>query len=193
MFGTGRAAVVSTVGYMCIAITAWMLSMTAAGWYSFPYSLQLLAPLALVLGVMGILAFVQNRGLDAIVFFGGTALFGAIYVYSTTVHMTGMADPRSFLGWFAGVFAVFFGYVWLGSFKSGITRMIFLLGMWVTLLLLAIGGWTDVRGWAIVAGYCGLVTAVLACIVSANDVIRLGAAGNPNLPSVEAPRAIAAD
>lgn len=190
---TGKAVAVSTVGYMCLGVTGWMISMTYASWFSRQYGMALLYPLAIVLGVMGILSFVQNRGLDAIVFFGGTALFGSAYVYNATVDVTRMTDPRSYLGWFAILWAVFFAYVWAASFKSGPARMLFLLGTWLTLTSLAIGDWSGTQGWVILAGYIGLVTSLLAGITSASEIIQFGNLGNPNLPSVEAPRAFAAD
>ena len=46
--------------------------------------------------------------------------------------------PGSHTGWFYFIWAVFFTYVWVGSFKAGIVRMLFLLGLWLTLLALAI-------------------------------------------------------
>jgi uncharacterized protein len=190
---SGKGVAISTVGYMCLAVTGWMISMTYADWFSKQNSMTLLYPLALVLGVMGILSFVQNRALDAIVFLGGTALLGSAYAYNATPTITKMSDPPSYLGWFAIVWAVFFAYVWVGSFRSGITRMLFLLGAWLTMLALAIGGWTGAQGWVILAGYIGLATSVLAAIASATEIIRFGHLGNPNMPSVEAPRAIAAD
>jgi uncharacterized protein len=189
----GRAVAVSTVGYMCLAITAWMISMTYASWFSRQYGMALLYPVAIVLGVMGILSFVENRSLDAIVFFGGTALLGSTYAYNATTDVTRVSDPGSYLGWFAIVWAVFFAYVWLGSFKSGVTRMLFLLGLWLSLTSLAIGGWSGTHGWVVLAGYIGLVTAILAAVTSASEIIRFGTAGNPNMPKVVAPRAIAAD
>jgi uncharacterized protein len=190
---SGKAVAISTVGYMCLALTGWMISMTYADWFSEHYGMALLYPLAIVLGVMGILSLVQNRALDAIVFLGGTALLGSVYAYNAAPSVAKMVDPRSYLGWFAAVWAVFFAYVWVGSFRSGATRMLFLLGAWLTMLALAIGGWTGVQGWVILAGYIGLATSILAGITSASEIIRLGHVGNPNLPNLEAPRAIAAD
>jgi uncharacterized protein len=189
----GKAVAVSTVGYMCLAVTGWMISMSYADWFSKHYGMALLYPLAIVLGAMGILSFIQNRALDAVVFLGGTALLGSVYAYNATPSLARMADPSSYLGWFAVLWGVFFAYVWVASFKSGVSRMLFLLGAWLTMLALAIGGWTGGNGWVILAGYIGLVTSILAGIASASEIIRFGHVGNPNVPNVEGPRAIAAD
>ena len=193
MISTGKAVAISTVGYMCFAIAGWMVSMTYASWFARQYGLAILYPLAIVLGVMGILSFIQSRALDAIVFFGGTALLGSVCAYRDSLDITRMTDPHSYLGWFAGLWAAFFAYVLLGSFKSGVTRILFLLGMSLTLLSLAIGGWSGAHGWVILAGYIGLATSLLAGLTSATEVIRFGSAGNPNAPRIETPHAIAAD
>jgi len=193
MNASGKAVAISTVGYMCLAMSGWMISMTYADWFSKQYGMALLYPLAIVLGVMGILSFLQSRALDAIVFLSGTALLGSAYAYNATPVAARMNDPGSYLGWFAVLWAVFFAYVWVGSYKSGISRMLFLLGAWLTMLALAIGGWTGANGWMILAGYIGLVTSILAAITSASEIIRFGHFSNPNAPSVDVPRAIAAD
>lgn len=189
----GKAVAISTVGYMCLAISGWMICMSYADWFPKQYGMALLCPLAIVLGVMGILSFLQDRALDAIVFLGGTTLLGSAYAYNATSSASRMNDPSSYLGWFAILWAVFFAYVWVGSFKSGVSRMLFLLGAWLTMLALAIGGWSGANGWVILAGYIGLATSILAGVTSAIEIIRFGHAGNPNVPTVETPHAMAAD
>jgi hypothetical protein len=151
-----------------------MFSMGAASWFSHEYGLALLYPLVIVLGVMGILAFVQERGLDSIVFFAGATLLGLAGAYSGMLSMGKAAEPASFLGWFAILWAVFFCYIWAGSLKSGTSRMLFLLGAWITMLALAIGCWTGVSGFLMAGGYLGLITSIFAVITSASEVFRLG-------------------
>ena len=63
-------------------------------------------------------------------------------------------------------------------------RSLFLLGMWVTMLLAAIGAWTSVTDFYKASGYVGLFTSAIAMIVSANEVIRLGSTVNPNMETV---------
>lgn len=179
-----RAVAVSTVGYLCLGLAGWMVSMVAAGWFSGSFGSALLFPLAVVLAIMGVLAFVSGRGLDSIVFFTGTVLFGTASAYRTVIDTGKTPDPLSYLGWYACLFAIFFGYIWAGSFKSGRTRSLFLLGMWVTMILAAIGAWTGVDGFFMAAGYIGLITSAIAIVVSANEVIRLGSNVNPNLETV---------
>jgi succinate-acetate transporter protein len=87
-----------------------------------------------------------------------------------------MARAGGYAGWSAFVWAVFFCYVWLGSFKAGLVRMLFLLGFWLTPLSLALGAWTGMHFFLILGGYLGLVTAILALIVSACAIIGHGCA-----------------
>lgn len=179
-FGS-RAVAVSTVGYLCLGLAGWMISMTAAGWFQGAYAVGLLYPLSIVLAIMGILGFVCGRGLDSIVFFTGAVLFSSASAYMGMVGTGHTAQPASFLGWFACLFAIFFGYIWAGSFRSGRGRSLFLLGTWVTMILAAIGAWTGVDGLFMASGYIGLITSAIAMITSANEVIRLGSSLDPNI------------
>jgi uncharacterized protein len=180
-----KAAITSTIGYMCLALTGWMVSMPNAGWFevSHGHGTAMLFPMSVVLIVMGILSFVNERTLDAIIFFGGAGLFWAGHQY---VSGSGMEEPLRYTGWYWFIWAVFFCYVWLGSFSAGLVRMLFLLGLWLTLLALAIGDWIGSHGFMVLGGYLGLATSILAAISSAMSVIPgakesvvRGAAGQP--------------
>ena len=177
-----RCVTTSTVGYMALALTGWMLSMTAAGWYDHYYlaGTSLMLPFAALLAILGILAYLHGRSLDAIVFFAFGGLFTA--AHSGMMSMAaGAAAPMSYVGWFWIVWAVFFAYVWLGSFHAGLPRQLFLLGITLTFLAKALYGWTDVRILQLISGYLGLITAIIATIVSASDVIVFGReAHSPN-------------
>ena len=176
-----RGVAVSTVGYMSLAISGWMLSMTAAGWYTRAFSTAFMVPLAVILAVIAVLAFVTDRGLDAVVFFGGAAVLGSMATYMGSVTYAHAAEPVSYMAWFACLWALYFCCTWAGSLRSGATRSSFLLGLWATFIVLAIGGWTGVGGWLIAGGYLGLITSVLAFVTSGAEIIHYGAVANPNL------------
>lgn len=177
-----RCVTTSTVGYMALALTGWMLSMTAAGWYAQIYSpgSSLMLPFALLLAIIGILAYLHGRSLDSIVFFGFGVLFTA--GHSGMLSMTGGAtSPMSYVGWFWIVWTVAFGYMWLGSFRAELPRQLFLLGITLTFLAKAIYGWTDLRVLELISGYLGLISSIIAAIISATDVIVFGReAHSPN-------------
>lgn len=90
-----------------------------------------------------------------------------------------VGEPNTYTGWYYLVWAVFFCYVWLGSFKAGLPRVLFLLALWLTLLALAIGNWGGPGQFVLLAGYLGLLTAILAAITSAITVIAHGRATEP--------------
>lgn len=166
-----KAVITSTVGYMCLALTGWMLSMPNAGWFDklYGHGFAMMLAMAFILGVMGILAFLNERTLDAVIFFGGAGLFWSGHVYLTSASST--ADPGHYSGWYFFIWAVYFCYVWFGSFRAGLERMLFLLGLWLTLLALAIGEWSDSHFFTVLGGYLGLATSILAGITSAIAVI----------------------
>jgi succinate-acetate transporter protein len=53
-------------------------------------------------------------------------------------------------------------------------RILFLLGLWLTLLAVAISHWGNLHSIMLVGGYLGLITAILAAITSAEEVISYG-------------------
>jgi succinate-acetate transporter protein len=161
---------------MCLALTGWLLSMPNAGWFDrlYGHGIAMMFSLALILGVMGILAFLNERTLDAVIFFGGAGLFWSGYIYRTAAMPAATPDPGHYSSWYFFIWAVFFCYVWLGSFKAGIERLLFLLGLWLTLLALAIGEWGNLQGFTMLGGYLGLATAILAAVASAMAIIPHG-------------------
>ena len=185
-----RCVTTSTVGYMALALTGWMLSMTAAGWYDHFYlaGTSVMLPFALLLAIIGTLAYLHGRSLDSIAFFAFAALFTS--THSAVVGMPGnqAAAPMSYVGWYWMVWTVFFAYLWLGSFRAALPRQLFLLGISLTFLAKAIYGWTDLRILELISGYLGLISSIIAAIISATDVIVFGReAHSPNDDPVEHP------
>ena len=177
-----RCVTTSTVGYMAVALTGWMLSMTAAGWYTEIYGVgaSLMLPFALLLGIIGILAYLHGRSLDSIVFFAFAVLFTAGHA-GMVAMAGGAASPMSYVGWFWMVWTVAFACIWLGSFRAELPRQLFLLGITLTFLAKAIYGWTDARVFELISGYLGLISSIVAMIISASDVIVFGReAHSPN-------------
>lgn len=178
-----RCVTTSTVGYMALALTGWMLSMTSAGWYDHFYvaGTSLMLPFALLLAIIGILAYLHGRSLDSIVFFAFSVQFTAVHLAMASMAGTAVAAPMSYVGWFWIVWTVFFAYVWLGSFRAGLPRQLFLLGVSLTFLAKALHGWADLRVLELISGYLGLISSIIAAIISASDVILFGReAHSPN-------------
>lgn len=175
-----RLVISSTIGFMCIGLTLWMGGMLYAGWFPLPGAygyggVTLFTLGTFLLGVMAVLSFFHGRTLDAIIFFGVSGLFFTLHAAMRHGMMMGApADSGSYPAWFDFVFAVFFFYVWLGSFRSGGGRMLFLLGMWLALLVGAIYHWTHVEFFVYICGYILLITAITATYISAAEIINYG-------------------
>ncbi|HUA22945.1 MAG TPA: hypothetical protein VMA54_02420 [Steroidobacteraceae bacterium] len=183
-----RCVTTSTVGYMALALTGWMLSMTAAGWYDHIYlpGASLMLPFALLLAIIGILAYLHGRSFDSIAFFAFAALFTSAHTAVVSLTTTGPAVPMSYIGWYWMAWTVVFAYLWLGSFRAELPRQLFLLGIALTFLAKAIYYWADLRMLELISGYLGLISSVIAAIISASDVIVFGReAHSPNVDHVE--------
>ncbi|HEX5554517.1 MAG TPA: hypothetical protein VFX43_14835 [Chitinophagaceae bacterium] len=176
MASTDKSVAISTVGYMCIAISWWMTGMLLAGWFKPVANIgidtsTLYGVGSVLLVIMGILSLAYGRRvLDAIVFLATAGLFFSLHNGSGGFFTGGV--PSAYIGWWGLVWAVFFCYLWIASFRTGdTTRMLFLLLFWLGALALAISGWTGNDGFYILGGYLLLVTAILAFIVSAAAVL----------------------
>jgi uncharacterized protein len=174
---SSRATIITTVGFMCLGLMIWMVSMSSAGWFDkvYPDGVAMLM-LFVILGIIAILAFLDQRTLDAVIFFGGAGLFGAVHViYAGT---GAGSQPMHYSGWFDLLWAVFFFYVWLAALKADTVRMLFLLGMWLTGLAFALAGWGLGQILEVIGGYIGLATAILALVVSACAITGRGPAAS---------------
>ncbi|OYV45280.1 MAG: hypothetical protein B7X10_05990, partial [Burkholderiales bacterium 21-58-4] len=129
-----RLVISSTIGYMCLGLTIWMLNLGYTHWVAGPNMYAIIMAFSLgtvVLGVIAILSFFHGRTLDAVIFFGSAAVFFTVSIVNHHGAMGTQADSSGTLGWFFLVWAIFFFYVWLGSFKAGWARSLFLLASWL--------------------------------------------------------------
>lgn len=179
-----RCVTTSAVGYMCLGFSLWMISMTHADWYHemYTYGVALLIPLAALLGLMGIFAYLHGRSLDSVVFFGGTGLLWSLSTASLlTASPSAVGEPLSYGGWYWAGWTVFFGYLWMGAFKAGLARQLFLLGLTIALGASALYSWTGVLTLSLISGYVGMISALIALVASGSDIIAFGREGHsPN-------------
>lgn len=138
--------------------------------------------MTVVLGVMGILAHLRARSLDAVVFFGGALMFWSAHTAAAMGALSAaMPEPMSYIGWYWILWSGFFGYVWLGSFYATLPRQLFLLGVSLSLRAMALTDWTGLHFFRYLGGYIGLISALLAGLVSASGIISFGnEAHSPN-------------
>ncbi len=172
-----RATIVATVGFMCLGLMFWIINITLTGWFDkiYPAGIATLI-LSMVLLIIAILAFVEQRTLDAVIFFGGAGLLGSLHAGLTATGTAAGSTPMHYEGWVAFVWAVYFFYVWLAALKADLVRMLFLLGAWLWLLGGALTNWGLGHLIGLIGAYIGLATAILAVIVSASAIIGHGSA-----------------
>ena len=175
-----RLVISSTIGFMCIGLTLWMGGLSPTHWVAGPnmHSMIMMFTLgSVVLGVMAILSFFHGRTLDAIIFFGFAGLLLTLG-HSGMGHASTAGDSSGTLGWFGLVWAIFFFYVWLGSFKSGWARSLFLLAAWLTGLAYALQSWLGMDVFEYIGGYLQLFTGLVAAYVSAATIVNHGTGKN---------------
>ncbi|MGB9429408.1 MAG: hypothetical protein WCC11_05950 [Gammaproteobacteria bacterium] len=166
-----RLVISSTIGFMCIGLTLWMLNLGDAGWVSGgdPHGMAMGFGLcSVVLGVIAILTFFHGRTIDAVIFFGFAGGFW------TMNHLRGAGGSGGSEGWFWLVWAIFFFYVWLSSFKAGWARSLFLLATWIALLAMCLLGWTGMGFFHYIDGYVGLFAGLVATYISAAEILNHG-------------------
>lgn len=187
-----KSANTSALGYAAFALTLWMNSMIPAGW--FDASDAMLANLmAIVLGgcVMAAAGFLQalrGRAIDTMLFLGFAAFW---WVTGLTTRLTIDGSPpfsQDMLGWYHIVWAFLAFCIWLTACRNGVARMLFALGLCLSLFAFALADWLDLVALTVLGGYIGLVTAVVGIYIAAAETINqlsthtvlpLGETGNP--------------
>ncbi|HLI18862.1 MAG TPA: acetate uptake transporter [Rhodanobacteraceae bacterium] len=173
-----RTANVSALGYAAFALTLWMNNMIPAGWFNPDEGGGIALALAVVLGgcvmaIAGVVQCLRGRTLDAVVFLAFSAYWWvAVLASQHLLNETPFRPSPGFLGWYYIVWAFLAFCIWLAACKDGVARMLFTLGLTVSLLAFALNGWTRIGALAELGGYLGLVTAVVGIYLAAAEIIN---------------------
>lgn len=163
------------VGYAAFALALWLSSMVPAGWFgaaSAPSSPWMAAILGGgVMALAGIVQTLRGRTLDAVLFLAFAAYWW-INLVSSQLTASGYESSAGFVGWYDMVWAFLAFCVWLAARRDCIARMLFALGLCVTLFVLALAQWLQVEALTILGGYLGLVTAIVGIYVAAAELIN---------------------
>ena len=171
-----RSSASSSLGYAGFSVTLWMFSMINAGWFDASQE-TLVMLLAVTIGgiamaLAGLLSFFRGRTHNMCLFLAFAAFWWSWALEVHTVNNGGIAPSSAFLGWYYLVFAVVAFSLWLSAFRAGTGRMVFDLLLCLSLLALAISGWSGAGWWRIVGGYLGLITAVVGFYLLAAAAIN---------------------
>lgn len=164
------------LGLAGFALTTLILSLVNAGTVT-GSSLAVVVSLAIAYGGLGQLIagwweFKNGNTFGAVAFssYGGFWLSYAAFVFMFQGKDAGNAVAWYLLGW--GLFTF---YMWIASLKGARLVMIVFLLLWITFVLLAIGGFNNAApgsGMTQIGGYVGLLTAIAAFYTSARGVIN---------------------
>lgn len=183
-----RTANVSALGYAAFALTLWLASMGAAGWFDQPGNTLLpllfeqpgnvLLPLltavlgGCVLALAGIGQYARGNVLDAILFVAFAGYWWIAAIEQHVVQTSTFAPTSGFLGWYYIVWALLAFCIWLAACSDGVARMLFTLGLCVSLLAFALGEWIELGALTVLGGYLGLVTAIVGIYIAAAEIIN---------------------
>ncbi|HEX7348226.1 MAG TPA: acetate uptake transporter [Rhodanobacteraceae bacterium] len=165
------------LGYGAFALTLWFTSMTPAGWFD-PGDgawLMLLA-MAIIggcaLALAGVLQWGRGHALDASLFL----LFAAYWWIAALLQHTlsGPHAPASagLLGWYDLMWALLAAGVWLAACRGHAARMLFTLGLALSLLAYALAHWLGFGALTVLGGYLGLVTAIVGLYTAVAELLN---------------------
>lgn len=192
---TKRTANAAALGYGAFALTLWLTGMLTAGWFDGHADAALVPALTAVLGgcvvaVAGILQWTRGHTLDATLFLAFAAYWWLAALYRN-VLVAGDAGGApgglpGFLGWYQFAWAFFAFCLWIAACRDGNARMLFTLGLWLSLLAAAIADWIQLHAVAELGGYLQLMTALVGIYILAAAVLN-EASGHHVLPLSEEP------
>lgn len=172
-----KTANLSALGYSAFAVTLWLASMVPAGWFGADASAILLRPLTIVLGgcvlaVAGILKSLRANSLDTVLFLTFAAYWWVAGLAQHSMAAGFLAPTPGWLGWYYMVWAVLVFCIWIAATKDGVSRMLFTLGLCLSLLAYALAAWIQLEALTVLGGYLGLVTAVVGIYVAAAEMVN---------------------
>lgn len=169
-----RLASPKALGYGAIFITFWLFSLFNTQWYSLGPNLSVYI-MGLVVGgaavfIAGVISYLRSDTYEGTLYLGFGALFFSVSLtYILSMPMMG-GGFSAIAGWINIVWTVFFLSIWIGVMNRDMLASLFMLGLWLTFLDLAIANWMGSAVCMYVGGYIGLVTAALAACLSAREI-----------------------
>lgn len=173
-----RFANIAALGYGAFALTLWLASMQAAGWFD-QHADNSVLPLVMValgtgvLAVAGILQWWRGHNLDATLFIGFAAYW---WVASQSSEVAAaQADggtPAGFLGWYFLGWALLAFCIWATALHHDVSRMLFSAGLCLALVADALANWIRLDALSVLGGYLGLVTAIVGLYICAAELLN---------------------
>lgn len=160
------------IGFGVLGISFWMYAMIAAGWFPNPetYGTKIAMNAAVMqtyaLLVAALVCFLRGEKWHAVFF-----TFWSVEAWAATVQ-TGEASSAAYSGWFYLTFVVFLLILGWAAFKSqkvSNDRALIAFAAALYGLGIALGMW-GLATFAVIGGYIGLLTALLAFWITAQEI-----------------------
>lgn len=168
---------VITFGYASLFIMWFIWSLLYTGWISahMEDALALILTFGFLLALAGIFALFNGEKVDGTLFL---IVGGYSFAYMVRIlwypHLEANTKASPFDGWVALIMAFIIFYLWLSSFDSHIFRKLFLIGLWIVSLAVAILNWWPSSVLGVIFGYVSLIVSILAGLYSAYTVLDIG-------------------
>jgi succinate-acetate transporter protein len=183
-----RTANASALGYAAFALTLWLASMGPAGWFDQPgttllpllyaqpgstlLTLLVAALGGCVLAIAGMGQYLRGHTLDATLFLAFAGYWWVAALEQHAAQTTYPGPTPGFLGWYWIAWALLAFGIWLAACRDGVARMLFVLGVTLTLLSYALAQWIALSALTVLGGYLGLVTAIVGIYIAAAEVLN---------------------
>ena len=164
-----------TLGYASLFLLLWLSHIPYVNWYpneTFTAAVPLWMIVSVTLAIAGIFCFFYDAKIDGVLFlFLGTTGFAGALRFVIYPNLEANTAPSQVDGWSAFITGVVILYLWLVSMKSNPFKQFFLLALWLALFGSALLNWFGLLFFAYIAGYLGLIAAVLAGLYSASTLL----------------------
>ena len=165
------------LGLAGFALTTLILSLINAGFIGDkPDKLGIVVGLAFAYGGLGQLIagwweFHNGNTFGAVAF----SSYGGFWVSFAIFVLSGIGDAGPVIAWYLLAWGIFTFYMWIATLRGDRVVMVVFLLLWVTFVLLALGGFQsqgEGDGLTMVGGVVGILTAIAAFYGSARGVIN---------------------
>ncbi len=159
----------TSLGYAVLFVSLWLWYMAYTGWIAISDA-QTIIPTMLILGgvvlaIAGIFSFFNGDKIETVLF-----LVIAAYSFSFVLRMmmypnlAANSNPAAVDGWQHFLVCVVVFCLWFGGQGGKSMRQLFLLALGLSELIAAIWNWTGALVLGTIAGYIGLIAAILALL-----------------------------
>jgi succinate-acetate transporter protein len=154
----------AALGLAGFAMTTFVLSVVNAGWVPADVSGVVLG-LALFYGgaiqaIAGIWEFANRNTFGAVAFCSYGAFWMSFWYLSTATKLG--SDAEKGIGLYLLAWAIFTCYMTIAAYRTNLIVFLVFVVLTLTYVALMLGAWVDANPWNYVAGYLGILTALLA-------------------------------